>query len=555
MAVAHETRPEVQRGRASERARALDIVAPPAGGARRWLRWVLVATDGAGVLAAWLAVCFLTSTPGAPGLRMSAAFGATMAAIAAAASQQLYLSRVATVRSEELVRASRAAAVSAGAAWAVFALGGTALPIQRVALGGAIAFLMLAAGRSVYDAWMRLARAQGQFTRPVVVIGTNAEGAELCRLLQTHPEVGLQVVAAVGKQPGDGELWPQVPVVGTLENIEHTLSRSGANGVVIAASALTADELNEVTRRLVNAGVHVHMSNGLRGISAQRMRSLPLAHEPLFYLERIELSPFQMGLKRMIDLVLTVFVLAVTLPILLLAAAGIRIFNGKPVCFRQQRVGRDGRPFMIMKFRTMSRDAEQRLGEVSGRNERAGGPLFKIANDPRRTRLGAVLEALSIDELPQLWNVLKGEMSLVGPRPALPDEVAQFDEELLARLRVLPGVTGLWQVEARDNPEFHAYRRLDLFYVENWSVAFDLSIMVSTVRMLVVRIFTSLLGRAVVSSRGKDDPIPVNPRHRREPAAGLEVRPALYVPAGNGSAPPAPVPAILASTPAPPLQS
>jgi hypothetical protein len=147
-------------------------------------------------------------------------------------------------------------------------------------------------------------------------------------------------------------------------------------------------------------------------------------------------------------------------------------------------------------------------------------------------------------------------MSLVGPRPALPDEVAQFDEELLARLSVPPGVTGLWQVEARDNPEFHAYRRLDLFYVENWSVAFDLSILLATARMLIVRVFVSLLDRKVISSRGEDDPFehtPSNPRHRREPSVVPDARTPLYTPNGNGSGQPAPVPALLSSAPTAPF--
>jgi lipopolysaccharide/colanic/teichoic acid biosynthesis glycosyltransferase len=134
-------------------------------------------------------------------------------------------------------------------------------------------------------------------------------------------------------------------------------------------------------------------------------------------------------------------------------------------------------------------DAERQLAQVVGANERDGGPLFKMSNDPRRTRVGRLLETLSVDELPQLWNVLRGEMSLVGPRPALPGEVAQFDDELLMRLSVPPGVSGLWQVEARDNPAFLAYRRLDLFYVENWSVGLDVSILLATLRMLLVLVF------------------------------------------------------------------
>jgi exopolysaccharide biosynthesis polyprenyl glycosylphosphotransferase len=545
-------------GRVTERARALDVVPPPAGGNRRWLRWALVASDGLAALFAWCTVLVTIGAPGPSVLWAAAAIGATLATLAAAAGQGLYLSRVAAVRSEELSRGSRAAAVSAAGAWAVFAMAGRALSIEHLALGGAIAFVMLAAERSLFDAWLRLARARGEFTRPVVVVGTNEEAAELCRLLQTHPEVGLEAVAAVGERRTMGSLPSRVPVLGDLEQIDAALRRTGANGVLIASSALNSDELNDITRQLVNSGVHVHMSNGLRGISAQRLRSLPVAHEPLFYLERIELSPWQTAVKRVIDVSVSVAVLLVSLPLLLLAAGAIRVLNGKPVFFRQERIGKDGRPFMIMKFRTMAPDAEARLGEVTIQNERAGGPLFKMANDPRRTKLGAVLEALSLDELPQLFNVLRGEMSLVGPRPALAHEVAQFDDELLARLSVLPGVTGLWQVEARDNPEFHAYRRLDLFYVENWSVAFDISILLSTVRMLIVRVFTSLLDRTVISSRGEDDPIEAvetNARHRREQAATPDRAP-RYAASGNGSGGgklgPVPAPAMLSNAPTAP---
>ena len=161
----------------------------------------------------------------------------------------------------------------------------------------------------------------------------------------------------------------------------------------------------------------------------------------------------------------------------------------RPAIFRQVRVGKDGQPFTLFKLRTMVPDAEQQLVDVTSVNQRAGGPLFKAKRDPRRTRVGRILEMTSLDELPQLLNVLRGDMSLVGPRPALPHEVAQFDDELLGRHRVQPGITGLWQVEARDKPDFEIYRRLDLFYVENWSIGLDLAIMFSTV--------CSVLGRVV----------------------------------------------------------
>ena len=166
--------------------------------------------------------------------------------------------------------------------------------------------------------------------------------------------------------------------------------------------------------------------------------------------------------------------------------------------FRQRRVGRDGVEFQMLKFRSMCTDAEERLAALKLAGNDRTGPLFKLDGvDPRVTRIGRFLRASSLDELPQLLNVMRGDMSLVGPRPALASEVAEFPADLNARHRVRPGITGLWQVEARDNPSFEAYRRLDLFYVENWSLALDLVILLGTVEQVVARPF---LGRHPVES-------------------------------------------------------
>jgi lipopolysaccharide/colanic/teichoic acid biosynthesis glycosyltransferase len=164
------------------------------------------------------------------------------------------------------------------------------------------------------------------------------------------------------------------------------------------------------------------------------------------------------------------------------------------VLFRQQRVGRHGDLFVFYKLRTMTPGSDAKLDEVWDRNTRRNSPLFKDPSDPRRTRVGRVLEATSIDELPQLWNVLCGDMSLVGPRPALPHEVAQFDDELLRRHFVRPGITGLWQVEGRDNPHFSQYRRLDLVYVENFSLALDAVILSLTAQIVLARAAAKLFG-------------------------------------------------------------
>jgi len=186
--------------------------------------------------------------------------------------------------------------------------------------------------------------------------------------------------------------------------------------------------------------------------------------------------------------------LIVLSPIIAAVALVIKACDRGPVFFKQTRVGRGGLTFQVLKFRSMTVDAESQLDALRADNER-DGPLFKMVSDPRVTRVGRFLRESSIDELPQLINVVRGEMSLVGPRPALPSEVKTFSPALRLRENVPPGITGLWQVEARDNPSFEAYRRLDLFYVENWSITLDLMIILGTVEQIAVRVLRTICPR------------------------------------------------------------
>jgi lipopolysaccharide/colanic/teichoic acid biosynthesis glycosyltransferase len=232
--------------------------------------------------------------------------------------------------------------------------------------------------------------------------------------------------------------------------------------------------------------VHVHLSTGLSGIDHRRLRAQPFGREPMFYLEPLRISPWEDAAKRCLDVVGSAVGLVLTLPVLVAAAVAIKLDDRGAVLFPHKRVGRHGEEFTIFKLRTMVPDAHSLLHLVEGENQRTG-PLFKSHNDPRVTRVGRILRATSIDELPQLVNVFLGQMSLVGPRPALASEVENFDDELRIRERVRPGMTGLWQVEGRDDRDFGAYRRLDLFYVENWSLELDLVILLGTVRAVVVQ--------------------------------------------------------------------
>ncbi|HKN49954.1 MAG TPA: sugar transferase, partial [Actinomycetota bacterium] len=329
-------------------------------------------------------------------------------------------------------------------------------------------------------------RRAGRHSRPIVIIGANEEGYDLYRLVGNHPELGFRVCSVVGSPADVADRGYDVPWLGDINHVVDAVRLAGANGVLVAASALPSAQLNRVVRDLLVAGVHVHLSSGIRGIDVRRMRAQPMAHEPLFYLEPVSLARWQTVTKRALDLALSGIGLLLAAPVLAACALAIKLSDKGPVFFRQQRVGQDGKPFTILKLRTMVVDAEARLADLVEKNQREG-VLFKLADDPRVTKIGRILRATSLDELPQLINVARGDMSLVGPRPALPIEVAQFDEELLARQRVRPGITGLWQVEARDSASFQAYQRLDLFYVENWSVSLDLAILLSTVQTVASR--------------------------------------------------------------------
>lgn len=234
--------------------------------------------------------------------------------------------------------------------------------------------------------------------------------------------------------------------------------------------------------------------------------------------------------KRALDLGLAVIGLVVLAPVLAMVSAVILVADGSPVLFRQTRVGLGGRPFTMLKFRTMVPDAEARLDDVAHQNERHG-PLFKAGDDPRVTRVGRVLRHTSLDELPQLWNVLVGTMSLVGPRPALYPEREQFPAELLARESMPPGISGLWQLDGRTDPDFGKYTELDLRYVAEWSLWLDLTILVRT-PVVVVRHGWSELRRvsARVVHHSTPDPagpstgtvvtLPVEPRGHSAEAAG-----------------------------------
>lgn len=459
------------------------------GSSHAGLRTRLLLVDVVAVAGAWSVVHLSTAgLAGAFPRTVSIILAVTVATIGLLGLQRLYSRRIATIRSQELVRLARAAMLSA----CIAALGtwvlGSEVRVAPSVVGFFAVFAALAFARGRFARWLGDQRSAGRYMQRVVIVGDGEEARGLAQLLEECPEAGFRP-AGVVVDSADVDAGPDdvddVDVV-CAGRVVALARRVGATGVLISSRSAGIDRLDRFVGQLHAAGLHVHLSSGVMGMHCRRLRIQPIAHEPLLYIEAPSLSRLDLGAKRVLDVVVASVLLLLLAPVTFLAAAAVKFEDGGPVLFRQRRVGRDGEVFEILKLRTMTVDAEKRIREVLDQNLRTG-PLFKAVDDPRVTRIGRFLRESSLDEVPQLLNVLRGEMSMVGPRPALPAEVERFDDVLLDRLRVKPGVSGLWQVEARHKASFDEYRRLDLFYVENWSLGLDLAILLATVSVVLRR--------------------------------------------------------------------
>jgi exopolysaccharide biosynthesis polyprenyl glycosylphosphotransferase len=457
------------------------------------LRWILIGLDAAALVASWIPF-ELSPNHGMIRSRISAGLAlllamavSTVASLWFASVRKLYRSRVCSVRAHERSLLVWVAIASPLVGWVTLRLIGSQPHPGFLVLDALAALLLLVFERSAYRAWLGEQRARGRYSRPTIVVGTNSEALYWCRLFRDHPEFGTKVVGVVGERhPGIAETG--VRWLGSHTAIVDVARAEGVTSAMVVGTAFSAPTLKRVSRELMAANLHVQISMGLLGLSQGRMTTTEISREVVIYLEPRTLSDVALVLKRTADVVMAVIGLVVLSPLFAVCAVAIHRHDGGPVLFRQQRVGRGGKPFTFYKLRTMDVDAESRRHEIAARNVRQG-PLFKVVDDPRVTPVGRFLRLSSIDELPQLLNVLQGHMSIVGPRPALPEEVARFDPELLARHDVRPGITGLWQLEARDGASFESYQRLDLHYVENWSITLDIAIVISTCASVIARVF------------------------------------------------------------------
>lgn len=328
----------------------------------------------------------------------------------------------------------------------------------------------------------------------VLVVGGTGLGQQVMNGIAAQPGLGYNLVGYLGDRrlatngaataSGRGNGKRIYRYLGEIDTLERVVRMCGVHQVILALPFWDNHRLPQLVQACRSLRVAYRVAPDLYQLSFDRVDILQVSGVPLIGPKEVLLRGWNMLLKRSIDVGLVLLSTPLTLPLALLLALLIKLDSRGPVLFRQVRIGKHGRPFSCYKFRTMVRDAEARKAELAALNE-ADGPLFKIRRDPRITRMGRFLRRSSLDELPQLWNVLRGEMSLVGPRPALPDEVARYEAWHRRRLEVLPGLTGLAQTLGRSDISFDEMVRLDIYYAENWSLGMDSRILLMTVPAVV----------------------------------------------------------------------
>lgn len=349
------------------------------------------------------------------------------------------------------------------------------------------AYLVAAAGstqlaRVGVDRLVKEGRRRGLGQRRLLVVGTEDQTERVLASLAGRSAPDVAIVGRLSptsfREPG---------AVGTVDDLEAAVFRTGAHGIVVD-SALTFDHMEELIHQSFDLGIAVMVMPQMLHQLGARLDLRSSDSGAMLQVQPPALRVPQLAVKRTMDVVLSSLLMLISAPLWLAIAAAIKVEGGGPVLFNQVRAGLGGRPFQMYKFRTMVVDADHSKEELQNLNESGDPRLFKIKDDPRVTRVGRFLRKFSLDEIPQLLNILKGEMSLVGPRPFFPEDMAGYEDHHMERLWVLPGITGLWQVSGRsDVVDFEEVVRLDREYIRHWSIWMDLSILIRTLPAAIAR--------------------------------------------------------------------
>jgi exopolysaccharide biosynthesis polyprenyl glycosylphosphotransferase len=350
-----------------------------------------------------------------------------------------------------------------------------------LALFAAADWILLSLFRLAAHSNARHQRRSGTDRAYVIVAGTGRDARRHARAMREHPEWGLEVRGLVSEAPSLAvDAMDGFKVLGALEELPALLSREVVDEVHFAVSRRTLERLDAALAVCDEVGVTARVGLGVLGRLNSRPSLEVMDGMPLLTLSSAPRNGAALAVKRAIDVAASATALLLLSPVLLLAALAVRLNSPGPAIFRQKRAGMNGRVFTLYKFRTMVQNAEALKAALEARNE-MDGPVFKIKEDPRITAVGRVLRKTSIDELPQLWNVLRGDMSLVGPRPPLPSEVEKYERWQRRRLSMRPGITCIWQVSGRNNVDFRRWMEMDLEYIDEWSLGLDFKLLLKTI--------------------------------------------------------------------------
>lgn len=379
-----------------------------------------------------------------------------------------------------------ATGITAGTAAAVLYLTKNDVSRGFFVLEFALGVVVLLLGRLTVRRVVQRARLHGLLRSRVVLSGDVRHIEEIATVINREGWLGYHIVGAVTPPGTDRHLTPSgIPVIGHTDELGTAVKAADAEAVICTEGSFTRSrDFRRLAWALENERTQVIVVPTMTDVSAERLQVRPIAGLPLVHVEQPQSEAASRWGKRLFDLVGSALLIVLAAPVMLAVAVAIKLDDGGPIFFRQVRVGRRGELIRMVKFRSMVIDAERLLTQLQDHNE-SDGVLFKMARDPRITRVGHVIRRYSLDELPQFFNVFRGEMSLVGPRPALPSEVEQYEEHVRRRLDVRPGITGLWQVSGRSDLSWEETVRLDLYYVDNWSMVQDFTILLKTFRAVV----------------------------------------------------------------------
>jgi len=348
-----------------------------------------------------------------------------------------------------------------------------------------VGVLLLGLTRWLWRQWLVAQRQMGNYCAKVLLVGSRRSVAHLARELGRTPTAGYRVVGACVPSGRIAEVieGTDIPIMGSVDAIELAIATTGADTVAVTSTDdLPADKVKQISWSLEAGKQHLVLAPSITDIAGPRIHTRPVSGLPLIHVETPQFSSGERFAKRLMDLSLSIVGLIIISPLMILLALIVRLSSPGPVLFRQTRVGYHGREFEMLKFRSMVTNAEELLDELREQQNSGNEVLFKMADDPRVTKVGRAMRRFSLDELPQLFNVISGSMSLVGPRPPLPSEVALYADHVHRRFLAKPGITGAWQVGGRSTLSWDDSVRLDLAYVENWSLLGDVVILLRTVR-------------------------------------------------------------------------